>query len=89
MALIARLTRSSMIETLGEDYIRTARAKGLSERAVVLRHGLRNSLIPIITIVGLSFGGLLGGGDHPRSAFSICPAWAPSSFGPSPRAITR
>ena len=71
VALIARLTRSSMIETLGEDYIRTARAKGLSERAVVLRHGLRNSLIPIITIVGLSFGGLLGGAIITERIFNL------------------
>ena len=71
VAVIARLTRSSMIETLSEDYIRTARAKGLSERAVVLRHGLRNSLIPIITIVGLSFGGLLGGAIITERIFNL------------------
>ncbi len=71
VALIARLTRSSMIETLGEDYIRTARAKGVSERRVVLRHGLRNSLIPIITMVGLSFGGLLGGAIITEQIFNL------------------
>lgn len=71
VAVIARLTRSSMIETLSEDYVRTARAKGLSERAVVLRHGLRNSLIPIITIVGLSFGGLLGGAIITERIFNL------------------
>ncbi|MEP7198645.1 MAG: ABC transporter permease, partial [Chloroflexota bacterium] len=60
-AIIARLVRSNLLEALQEDYIRTARAKGLSNRVVVLRHGLRNSLIPVTTVVGLQFGGLLGG----------------------------
>ena len=60
-ALIARMTRSALLEVLGEDYIRTARAKGLSERLVVARHALKNALIPVVTIVGLQFGSLLGG----------------------------
>src|ERR1700744_4052368 len=60
-ALYARLTRAAMLETMGEDYIRTARAKGLPERAVVLKHGLRASLTPIVTIFGLDLGLLLGG----------------------------
>ncbi len=60
-AIIARLVRTSLLEVLHEDYMRTARAKGLSDRIVVLRHGLRNSLIPVTTVVGLQFGGLLGG----------------------------
>ena len=60
-ALIARLTRSSMIEVLSADYVRTARAKGLNQRRVLIRHALQNTLIPIITVVGLSLGGLLGG----------------------------
>ena len=60
-ALYARITRASMIETMGEDYIRTARAKGLRERRVVLKHGLRAGLTPIITLAGLDLGGLLGG----------------------------
>ena len=60
-AIIARLTRSSMLDVLRMEYITTARAKGLAERIVVLRHGLRNALIPIITIFGLQFGSLLGG----------------------------
>jgi ABC-type dipeptide/oligopeptide/nickel transport system permease component len=60
-AVIARLTRSSLLEVLGDDYIRTARAKGLRERTVVLRHGMRNSLIPVVTVVGIRFGALLGG----------------------------
>lgn len=60
-AVIARLTRSSMLEILRQDYIITARAKGLRERLVVYRHGLRNALIPVITVVGLQFGALLSG----------------------------
>ncbi len=60
-AIIARLVRASLLEVLHEDYMRTARAKGLRNRAVILRHGLRNSLIPVTTVVGLQFGGLLGG----------------------------
>jgi peptide/nickel transport system permease protein len=59
-ALYARLTRSTMLETMGEDYIRTARAKGLPERTVVLRHGLRSAITPIVTIFGLDVGLLLG-----------------------------
>ncbi len=60
MALVARMTRSSMIETLGQDYIRTARAKGLSAARVYRRHALRNALIPIVTIIGLNFGAVIG-----------------------------
>src|SRR5262249_13818886 len=61
IALVARMTRSTMLEVLAQDFVRTARAKGLREYAVVYRHALRNALIPIITAVGLQFGGLLGG----------------------------
>jgi len=60
-AYVARMTRSSMLEVLGDDYVRTARAKGVSEPAVVLRHGLRNALIPVVTVIGLSLGQALGG----------------------------
>ena len=60
-AVKARITRSSMLEILGQDYLRTARAKGLRERVVIWRHAFRNALIPLTTIVGLQFGGLLGG----------------------------
>ncbi|HET9016989.1 MAG TPA: ABC transporter permease [Thermomicrobiaceae bacterium] len=60
-AIIARLVRSCMLDVLGEDYIRTARAKGIGEKTVILRHALRNALLPIITIIGLQFGGLLSG----------------------------
>jgi len=59
--ILMRLTRSSMLEVLGEDYLDTARAKGLSERIVIYGHALRNALIPVITVLGLQFGGLLGG----------------------------
>jgi peptide/nickel transport system permease protein len=60
-AILTRLTRSSMLETLREDYVRTARAKGLSERGVILRHALRNALNPVVTVAGLQFGVLLAG----------------------------
>ena len=61
LATVTRFTRSSMVETLNQDYIRTARAKGLAERAVIYRHALKNSLIPVITIFGLSIPNLFGG----------------------------
>src|SRR5436189_2229051 len=69
-AVIARMTRSSMLEVLGQDYMRTARAKGLQERLVVLRHGLRNALIPTVTILGLTFGSLLSGAVLTETIFS-------------------
>ncbi len=61
MALIARLTRSGMLEVINQDYIRTARAKGVAERLIVVRHALMNALIPLVTVVGLQMGELLGG----------------------------
>jgi peptide/nickel transport system permease protein len=88
LAIIARMTRSSLLEVLGLDYIRTARAKGLRENAVVLRHGMRNAMIPVVTIVGLSLGSLLGGAVPPRP-FSTSRAWAAHCSTPSRRAITR
>jgi peptide/nickel transport system permease protein len=60
-AILTRMVRTSMLEELGQDYIRTARAKGLNERAVVYRHALRNALIPVVTVIGLQFGALLAG----------------------------
>ena len=60
-AIIARLVRSSMVETLGADFVRTARAKGLADRRVIMRHAFRNSLIPVVTMLGLQIGALLGG----------------------------
>lgn len=70
-AAYARLTRAGMLETMGEDYIRTARAKGLPERQVVIRHGLRATLTPILTIFGLDVGLLLGGAVLTESTFSL------------------
>jgi peptide/nickel transport system permease protein len=70
IALIARLTRSSMLDVIGEDFIRTARSKGLRERTVVVRHALKNALIPVITVVGLQFGQLLGGAIIAEAIFS-------------------
>jgi peptide/nickel transport system permease protein len=68
---IARLTRSSLLEALGRDYVRTARAKGLAEWKVLLRHGLRNALIPIVTLVGSSLAGLLSGAVLTETVFNI------------------
>jgi peptide/nickel transport system permease protein len=70
VTIIARLTRATMLETLGQDYIRTARAKGVVERAVVLRHGLGNALIPIVTVVGVQAGYLLGGAVLTETVFA-------------------
>ena len=61
MAIIARMTRSTMLEVLAQDYVRTARAKGLGERTVLLRHALKNALIPVVTVIGLQFGILMAG----------------------------
>jgi peptide/nickel transport system permease protein len=61
MAIEMRMTRTAMLEVLGQDYIRTARAKGLRNRLVIYRHGLRNALIPVVTVAGLQLGGLMGG----------------------------
>ena len=69
-AVLARMTRSSMLEVLHEDYIRTARAKGLSERIVVYRHAMRNALIPVITLLGLQMGVLLGGAVITEQVFA-------------------
>ena len=70
-AIIARMTRSSMLEVMRQDYVRTGRAKGLSERVIVLKHAFRNALIPIITVTGLQFGTLLGGADLTESVFGV------------------
>jgi len=69
-AILTRMIRTAMLEELGQDYIRTARAKGLSERAVVLRHALPNALVPIVTVVGLQFGALLAGAIVTETIFS-------------------
>lgn len=70
LAIIARMTRSSMIEVMGEDYIRTAKAKGLNPKRIVLIHGLRNALIPVITVIGLQTGSLLAGAVLTETIFS-------------------
>jgi peptide/nickel transport system permease protein len=69
-AILTRMVRTSMLEELGQDYIRTARAKGLSERAVVYRHALRNALIPVVTVIGLQFGALLAGAIVTETIFA-------------------
>jgi len=71
MALIARITRSSLLDTLGLDYVRTARAKGLGEFLVVTRHGMRNALLPVVTVIGLSLGALLGGAILTETIFGL------------------
>jgi peptide/nickel transport system permease protein len=71
IALIARITRTSILEVLGEDYIRTARAKGLSNRVVLMRHALRNAAVPIITVIGIGIAFLIGGVVVTESVFSI------------------
>jgi dipeptide transport system permease protein len=70
MAVIARMTRSSLLEVLREDFMRSARARGLSPLRVVVVHGLRNALIPVITVVGLQTGALLGGAVLTETIFS-------------------
>ncbi|MEI5872089.1 nickel ABC transporter permease [Bacillus paranthracis] len=70
-AIVARMTRSSMLDVIRQDYIRTARAKGVKERVVIYKHALRNALIPVITVVGLQFGTLLGGTVLVESVFAI------------------
>jgi len=70
MALLARITRSEMLEVLEQDYVRTARAKGISERAIAARHALKNALLPIVTVLGLQFGGLLGGAVMTETVFA-------------------
>lgn len=70
MGFVVRVTRSAMLDVLGRDYIRTARAKGLEGKTVVLRHALRNALLPVITVLGLQFGSLLGGAVITESVFA-------------------
>lgn len=70
-ASVMRMTRSAMLEVLTESYVRTARSKGLSERAVVLRHALRNALIPVVTLIGVEFGYLLGGAFITEQIFAL------------------
>ena len=71
LAIIARITRSCLLEVLGQDYVRTARAKGLRERTVVLRHATRNALLPVVTIIGLQLGLLLSGAVLTETVFNL------------------
>ncbi len=71
MAIIARMSRSAMLDVLGQDYIRTARAKGLRWSSVIVKHAFRNSLLPVVTVIGLSFGGLLGGAVLTETIFGL------------------
>jgi ABC-type dipeptide/oligopeptide/nickel transport system permease component len=71
LAIVARMTRSSILDVLGLDYIRTARAKGASKRSAVLKHAFRNALLPIVTIIGLSLGGLLSGAVLTETVFNL------------------
>lgn len=71
LAIIARMTRSSLLDVLGLDYVRTARAKGLKEQRVVIRHALRNALLPVVTVIGLSLGTLLGGAILTETIFNL------------------
>lgn len=70
-AIIARMTRSSMLDVISQDYIRTARAKGVQERVVIFRHALKNAMIPVVTVIGLQFGYLLAGAVLTESVFAI------------------
>jgi len=69
--VIARMTRASMLEVLRQDYVRTARAKGIGERVVIYRHALKNAMIPILTVFGLEFGYNLGGAVLTETVFSL------------------
>jgi peptide/nickel transport system permease protein len=71
LAIIARITRSNLLDIMGLDYIRTARAKGLVERVVLFKHAMRNAMLPLVTIIGLQFGGLLGGAVLTESVFGL------------------
>jgi peptide/nickel transport system permease protein len=71
LAIIARMTRSSLLEVLGQDFVRTARAKGLRERLVVVRHGLRNAMLPVVTVIGLSIGSFLSGAVLTETIFGL------------------
>jgi ABC-type dipeptide/oligopeptide/nickel transport system permease component len=70
MAMLARMTRSSLLDTLSEDYVRTARAKGLPPWKVVLKHAMRNALLPVITVAGMQFGALLAGAVVTEKVFA-------------------
>ena len=70
MAYITRLTKTSMLDALGQDYIRTAKAKGLSNRAIIIKHALKNALIPVVTYIGVDFGAMLSGAILTETVFN-------------------
>jgi peptide/nickel transport system permease protein len=70
-AILARQTRAAMVEVLQQDYVRTARAKGLRERTIIVRHGFRNALIPVVTVLGLQVSNVIGGAIIIESVFSL------------------
>src|SRR5690606_28220815 len=70
LAIVVRMTRSAMLDVLGQDYVRTASSKGLAETHVVRKHALRNAMLPVITVIGLSFGALLSGAILTETVFS-------------------
>ena len=84
-----RLTRAMLLEVLRQDYVRTAWAKGLRERVVVLKHSLKNAIIPVVTILGIQLAADLQRHRDHRDRSSGCPAWAASSSTPSSSATTR
>jgi ABC-type dipeptide/oligopeptide/nickel transport system permease component len=71
LSIIARITRSSLLEVMGKDFIRTARAKGVKERTVVRSHAFRNALLPVVTIIGLQLGALMGGAVLTETVFNL------------------
>ena len=89
LAIIARMTRSSMLEVMNKDYVRTARAKGLKEIRVVVFHGLRNALIPVITVIGLQFGSILTGGHSHRNHLLLAWNWKVDCHGHHPEGLSR
>jgi peptide/nickel transport system permease protein len=70
IAAITRMTRSTMLETISQDYVRTARSKGLAQNRVIYRHALKNAMIPVVTVIGLQFGGLLSGAVITETIFA-------------------
>src|SRR5581483_6886171 len=93
-AILTRMVRSSVIEELNEDYVRTARAKGLGERQVIYKHVLKNGLIPVVTVIGLQFGVLLAGAIITETIFTGPGSWRPTihafhsrEYPPSPGCI--
>lgn len=87
MALLTRLVRSSMLEVIGQDYIRTAHAKGLAFATILIRHALKNALIPVVTVIAIQFGYLVGI-TKPSNIYSVSPVWARPCLKRSPCEIS-